>query len=253
MIEYYDAICKRKSFHVFRGVGDEKLTHNELDGIEKAFKSFVRLYPDIKTEIRIIPADKVNLKRDAEYCILIYSEKKDNYLMNAGYIGEQLDLYLVTNDIGSLWYGLGKPDEQTYHGLDFVIMFAIHKISDRSKYRKDMFKATRKDVDEIWKGDELGIANIVRFAPSAVNSQPWYVENTDNTLTVYRHKKSGMVGIVPAAALLYFNRIDIGIFLCFLDICLEKNGYSFDRELFTDNGGDDEFTKAAVYKIKDKK
>ena len=40
---------------------------------------------DIRTAIRIVPAAKVNFKRDAEYCILIYSEKKDNYLMNAGY------------------------------------------------------------------------------------------------------------------------------------------------------------------------
>ena len=29
-------------------------------------------------------------KRGEEYCILLYSEKKDNYLQNIGYIGEQL-------------------------------------------------------------------------------------------------------------------------------------------------------------------
>ena len=35
------------------------------------------------------------------------------------------------------------------------------------------------------------------------------------------------------------NRIDIGIFLCFLDLCLMKNDISFERELFTDNAKDD--------------
>ena len=39
---------------------------------------------------------------------MFYSENKDNYLTN-GYLGEILDLYLVSQNIGTLWYGLGKP------------------------------------------------------------------------------------------------------------------------------------------------
>ena len=92
--------------------------------------------------------------------------------MNVGYIGEQLDLWLVAHNIGSLWFGIGKPDEQTYNGLDFVIMIAVHKVNDASKFRKSMFKAKRKALDEIWVGDDFGIADITRFAPSACNTQP---------------------------------------------------------------------------------
>ena len=43
---------------------------------------------------------------------LLYSEKKDNYLQNIGYIGEQLDLYLVSKNIGTLWFGIGKVKEK---------------------------------------------------------------------------------------------------------------------------------------------
>ncbi|MBP9988345.1 MAG: nitroreductase [Ruminococcus sp.] len=249
MINYYDAIFKRKSFHLFRGVGDDKITQKELDDIKSAYNDFECLYPDIKTTIRIVPAQTVNFKRDAEYCILIYSEKKDNYLMNAGYIGEQLDLWLVDHNIGSLWFGIGRPDEPTFNGMEYVIMIAIHKVTDENKYRKDMFKAKRKSLDEIWSGGDLGVANIARFAPSACNTQPWFVNSTGNSLTVFRYKKPGKRGIMPAAAVSYYNRIDIGIFLCILEICMYNERIGHTRKLFIDNGGDEELTKVAEYTI----
>ena len=249
MVDYYDMIFKRKSFHLFRNVGDEKITSDELAEIEKAYRDFAPLYAEIRTAIRIVTAQAVKIRRDAEYCILIYSEKKENYLMNAGYIGEQLDLWLVKHNIGSLWFGIGKPDEPTFNGMDFVIMIAIRKVSDETKFRKDMFKAKRKPLSEIWSGDGLGVADIARFAPSACNTQPWYTENKNGELTVFRYKKPGKRGIMPADAVAYYNRIDIGIFLCILEICLCKNGIKFERKLFTDNSGDAEMTKSAKYTV----
>jgi hypothetical protein len=73
---YYQTIFKRKSFHLFANVGSDKISGEELKGIEDAFNSFERLYPDIRMAIRIVPSAEVGVKRDSEYCILIYSEKK---------------------------------------------------------------------------------------------------------------------------------------------------------------------------------
>ena len=247
----YQMIFKRKSFHLFRGVGSEQIDLEELKEIEAAYAGFESLYPDIRTAIRIVPAAKVHFKRDAEYCILIYSEKKDNYLMNAGYIGEQLDLYLVSRNIGTLWFGIGKPDIASYDGLDFVIMIAIRKVSDETKYRKDMFKAKRKPLEEIWEGETLGVAEIARFAPSACNSQPWFTRNENGKLTVFRYKKAGKRGIMPATAVAYYNRIDIGIYLYFLELCLTEKGIAFSRQLFPDDAGDDaEYSKVAEYSMR---
>ncbi|MCQ2512323.1 MAG: nitroreductase [Lachnospiraceae bacterium] len=246
---FYDMIFKRKSFHLFRGVSSDHISGEERKAIEEAYISFNPLYPEIRTGIRIVPTSKVSLKRDSEYCILIYSEKKENYLMNIGYIGEQLDLYLVENHIGSLWYGLGKPDEPVWDGMDFVIMFSIHKVTNDSKYRKDMTRAERKELEEIWTGDDLGVANIARFAPSACNSQPWFVENKDGLLTVYRMRKPGRVGIMPAERVAYYNGIDIGIYLCFLELCLNHEKISFHRQLFLDPGDASEKTKVAEYHL----
>ena len=241
-------IFKRKSFHLFRNVGTGKIETDELGSLMKAYESFEKLYPDIRTAIKIVPAAKVNFKRDAEYCVLIYSEKKDNYLLNAGYVGEQLDLYLVSRDIGTLWFGIGKPDEPTYDGLDYVIMLAIRKVSDRSLYRKDMFKAKRKPLAEIWEGDTRGVAEIARFAPSACNTQPWFVKNAGNELEVYRYRKPGKRGIMPAKAVAYYNRIDIGIFICILEICMAEKNISAKRELFID-AEDKEYTPVARYRL----
>ncbi len=244
--KFYSDIFKRKSFHLFKNAGSGKLSDEDLKGIMNAYDSFEKLYPDIKTAIRIVPANKVNFKRDAEYCILIYSEKKDNYLMNVGYIGEQLDLYLVHHNIGSLWFGIGKADCPVLDGLDYVIMIAVRKIDNQALFRKDMFKAKRKSLEEIWQGDTMGVAEIARFSPSACNTQPWFIKNENGKLTVFRYKKEGKRGIMPAKAVAYFNRIDIGIFLCILEICLAEKSISFKRELFID-AEDGEYSKVAVY------
>ncbi|MGN0715797.1 MAG: nitroreductase family protein, partial [Anaerovoracaceae bacterium] len=99
-------IFKRKSFHFFRNIGDLTISSAEMEDIQDAYKAFVPLCPEIRTAIRIVPADETNCSRGQEYCILLYSEKKSNYLQNIGYLGEQLDLYLVSRNIGTLWYGI---------------------------------------------------------------------------------------------------------------------------------------------------
>ena len=148
--ELYSMIFKRKSFHIFRDIAS--INPAELKSIEDKYNTFTPLIDGIKTAIRVVPADKTTCKRGQEYCILLYSEKKENYLQNIGYIGEQLDLYLASLGIGALWFGIGKPDEQNYNGLDYVIMIAIAKVAN-DKFRKDMFKSKRKPLDEIWNGE----------------------------------------------------------------------------------------------------
>ena len=245
----YDMIFKRKSFHLFRNIGNEKITENELKDIEKKFDTFESLVADIKVKMKIVK-DTTTCKRGQEYCILLYSEKKDNYLQNIGYIGEQLDLYLVSKNIGTLWFGIGKVEEKQLDGLDFVIMIAISKVDDETKFRKDMYKSKRKELSEIWNGDYyLEIANIVRFTPSACNTQPWIVDSSENELKVYRYRKPGKRGIMPIDMVKHYNQIDIGIFLCFLELCLNKNNIKFERILYVEENADNEKNITATYKI----
>ena len=247
--DLYDMIFKRKSFHLFRNIGNEHLSQDEIDDIKKEFLKFKPLVDDIKVKIRIVK--KESILRGQEYCILFYSEKKDNYLQNIGYLGEQLDLYLVSKNIGTLWFGIGKPDEKEYEGLDFVIMIAIAKVDSQDKFRKYMYKSKRKDLSEIWSGEYFkDIANIVRFTPSACNTQPWKVEAKENEIKVYRYRMVGKRGIMPKDRVIYYNQIDIGIFLCFLELCLEHNNVNYDKELFVEEDHEKEYNLTAIYHIK---
>lgn len=250
---FYDMIFKRKSFHLFRNIGEGRISKEELQDIEETYKKLTPLFLEIRTAIRIVPTKETTCKRGQEYCVLLYSEKKENYLQNIGYLGEQLDLYLVSREIGTLWFGIGKVEEPSCDGLDFVIMIAIAKVDDAKKFRKDMFKSKRKQLEEIWNGEFLtGVSDIVRYAPSACNTQPWFVENKEDELLIYRYKKRGKRGIMPAAQVSYYNRIDVGIFLCFMELCLNHEGIAYERTLYVDLGENAEKTLTAKYKIREK-
>ncbi len=247
-MDYYEMIFKRKSFHLFRDrAGD--MTEEQICRLEDFISQVKPLVPEIKTEIRIVPESETSCKRGAQYCILFYSEKKKGYLRNIGYIGEQIELYLASENIGSLWFGIGKTEQKQLNGLDYVIMIAIASMP-REKFRKDMFKAKRKPLAEVWKGEDLGVADIVRFTPSACNTQPWYTENEGNRLKVYRYKKTGKRGIMPADMVAYYNRIDIGIYLFLLEVCLKHQNIMYDRQLFDDETDDQEFSISAQYVLR---
>ena len=40
---------------------------------------------------------------------------------------------------------------------------------------------------------------------------------------------------MPKGASLYYNQIDIGIFMCFIELCLQHENTKYTRELFEDN------------------
>ena len=246
-MNYYDQIFKRKSFHLFRNV-ERPISNEELSELQEFIKELKPLDASINYKIKLVREDETTCKRGGEYCIEFYSEEKPNCLRNIGYLGDQLDLWLTSKDIGTLWFGIGKPDEKQYERLNYVIMIAIAKMPSTS-FRKDMYKAKRKSLEEIWQGNKFPSSNVVRFAPSACNSQPWIVENSDDELFIYRYKKPGKRGIMPVDKVCFYNRIDIGIFLLFLEICLKHDGYNFISEQFCEDI-DNEAEKVLVSKYK---
>lgn len=55
---------------------------------------------------------------------------------------------------------------------------------------------------------------------------------------------------MPAGKVVYYNQIDIGILLCFLDVCLSKQGIDFERSLYKGREGiEDEYTLNAEYRL----
>ncbi len=243
---FYDMIFKRRSFHTFLGAKSGSISDAEIETVKSAYKTLAPLCSDIATDIRIIPAGNPLVGCGEEYRILFYSEQKENALANIGYIGEQMDLLLASMGIGALWYGMGKPDEKIYHGLDYMIMICIAKVKP-DRFRSGLSKVSREPLEKLWHGETIpNVSDIARFAPSAVNSQPWLVEHKDGELRVYRYEWHGRF----TSRIIHYNRMDIGIFLCFLELCLEHEGAVYGRTLYPDGGGTDEKTLVAVYLLK---
>ena len=243
-MDLFRQLVRRKSQHRFRDV--EKMTEEDLSAVENVVASAVPLDPAIKTETEIVPASETSCKLGAEYCILFYSEKKGDWLRNVGYIGEQIDLSLTALNVGTLWYGFGKTQEKQKNGLGFVIMIAISKVSADS-FRVSPLQAKRKPVVKTWKGGMPSIAEAVSLAPSAVNTQPWYSEFDAGVLNVFRNSKNHLM---PSVVTDYFNRIDIGIYLCILEVCLSHVGIAFKRQLFPDTEkSKEDMIPAASYEL----
>ena len=65
---FYEMIFRRKSFHIFRNVGNEKISKNELNDIQSAYSEFIPLNPGIKTAIRIV--EYLKAEYDYRYIII---------------------------------------------------------------------------------------------------------------------------------------------------------------------------------------
>ena len=126
-MDYYKMLFKRKSFHLFRGA--DEISTEEFCQLEGFLKTVKPLDKNIHTDIRIVPESETTCSRGAQYCILFYSEPDGNYLRNIGYIGELIDLYLASQDIGALWFGIGRPEQAAPDGIsqNAGLLFAFHK------------------------------------------------------------------------------------------------------------------------------
>ena len=54
---------------------------------------------------------------------------------------------------------------------------------------------------------------------------------------------------MPAKMVDFYNSIDIGIFMCFLEQCLYHNGLDFKRKLVKEDNSSQELFLNAIYEI----
>ncbi|MBQ9026239.1 MAG: hypothetical protein IJ104_07700 [Methanobrevibacter sp.] len=198
-----------------------KYLDDELDmSAIKEFLSNVKvLNPEINYSYEIFTKDEINIRTrwKAPYYLAIYSEKKDNFGVNAGFIFQQLSLFMQTLGIGSCWVGMASLKK---NNPDFVILIAFGKSDNLTR---DVSKFKRKSLSEIADSPDEKLKP-AQLAPSAVNSQPWYFTHTDEGFDVFKVKPN----VLKRKIFGKWNDIDVGIALAHLYV---SNPDTFEFEV----------------------
>lgn len=221
-MELKDMIGRRKSV---RSYANEPLDEATLREIEDFIGQMKPLEPGIRVAWEIVPASRVKciLPWKAPQLVAIYTEEKEGALENAGFLFQQLDLYLQSRGLGACWLGMGKPEQQlaAKDGLPFCMLLAFGTPKGEVP-REGVGEFKRKALADISDEPDKRLEP-ARLAPSSMNSQPWYFTHEGDVIHAWRAAPSGLM----RKALERMNRLDMGITLAHL--CVSSEGFRYWR------------------------
>lgn len=173
-------------------------------------------------------------------------EKKPYADVAYGYAFEKLVLYAWSLGIGTVWIGgtMKREDFEKAAGLKTGYMMpCISPLGYPTKKKSLKETMMRKGVgadnrigaeklffDSTWgnplkcEGDMSDILEAVRWAPSAVNKQPWRIIFKDGVYHFYEKKDKGYVNESTGD----LQKIDVGIALCHFTMGLEEKGKPYE-------------------------
>lgn len=220
----YQMIFKRRSI---RKYNKEEIPEKLLQDITSFSERITPLCPEILTKLEI----KNNLngaisfkglkKGEAPYYLVFYSEDKIGYEMNAGYILEQLLLYMIGKGLGSCYQGTAKLAAPAPDQMKQVLLVSFGY--PKGLLYRDPSTAKRMALKElcVFK-EEVGepmknILKAVRLAPSALNTQPWRFIVYHDRIYVFACRE-----FFPSASLQTMRDVSIGIMLAHLSVAAEE-------------------------------
>jgi nitroreductase len=204
----YETIFKRKSIRKYQS---GPLDQSTLEMVRSEIAELRPMVSGIKTEIKMLGTDEVKglFKVDAPHYLAIFSEEKEGFAANAGFMLQQLDLFFSANGIGCCWQGGPKPVKTVTApaGLEFVIILAFGRPAETLQ-RSDVNEFKRRKLSEIT--DIKGMDDFMepaRLAPSGMNNQSWFYRGDPYRIDAY-HAKSMIAD--------QMNQINVGIGMCHL-------------------------------------
>lgn len=217
-----EQIYLRKSCRNYR---DDEVSMEPIKDFISAAKP---LNDEIDYHYKILTRDEVNIRTrwSAPYYFALYSEKKDNYGENIGFVFQQVSLFMQSIGIGNCWVGLASPKVKD---SEFVITMSFGK-SDNMTRDIDAFR--RKKLSEISDFEDEKLIP-ARLAPSAINSQPWFFKHAEDGFDVYQVKQN----LLKRQVLKKWNPVDIGISLAHMYVANEKTFEFYRKTSFEDIKG----------------
>ena len=222
----YEMIFKRKSIRSFT---KEKISEDLQKGLMLFFEELEPLFPGIRTRIEVLEEEnkKGRFKGirnvSAPYYLVIFTEDKEKADMNAGYIMQQLSLYLYAKGIGSCYQGMAhyKAGQELEEGMHAAMIMAFG-YPKGELYAKEG-EAKRLPLDELCAYKEQPVNNArkileaARLAPSAVNGQPWRFVVYENRIHAFckRH-------VIGRQVFEKYKEFDFGVMLANVMVTAEE-------------------------------
>lgn len=221
----FEAIFNRRSVRKYHM---ERLDDAVLKKIRKMIENVSYLDNSCKVEVDIFEnLGKKNqakgfLKVEAPYYLLLYCEDTPNAYRNAGYVAEQLVLYMTTKEIGTCYLGSTKIGPKEKNGLKQILVIAFGRAD--GPLLRDMEEAHRLPLASLCTyKDEPGeylkkILKAARIAPSSMNSQPWRFIVYADRIYVFMRKDA----FPQPKSMKRIHHFDMGIMLCHIMLAAEE-------------------------------
>jgi len=237
-----ETVMGRKSVRTYDG---QQISDEDRSAIEEYIKGIENPF-DIPVEFVLLDAEKHGLSSPVLSGEQLYVagkvEKKPYADVAFGFSFEKLVLYSWSLGIGTVWIGgtMKRERFEAAAGLkDGEMMPCVSPLGYPAKKRSLKETMMRKGVgadrripadnlffDGTWGNplkpevDILDILEMVRWAPSAVNKQPWRIIFKGGKYHFYEKKDKGYVNDSTGD----LQKIDVGIALCHFCLGLEENG-----------------------------
>lgn len=253
-MDYKKLISNRKSVRDYKKTG---LKNEYIRELENYINNAKRLLKNINVEAFIMGNEvftKLNGKAgykgfmlDAPNYIILLSDKDDNYIKNAGYVGEEIVLKALDMQIGSCWVtfddaNLVKDSLDIVSDKELVAIIALGYDDNKTKAINlhktgENISKTKLDIVSDNISERLGVEDIVylhswgnvataeylknrgllnafhyaRLAPSTLNRQPWrFILDDDIVVLAVRddeHTGTYEEEVDAGIVMLYFEAI----------------------------------------------
>lgn len=220
----YEAVFYRKSVRRYK---DEKIPGKLLCQIKSFYNKIVPLDSEIKTDIEILERkDNISLFKglfviDAPYYLVLFSEEKNGFEKNGGYIMENLVLYLLTKGLGSCYMGAAKALIADKPGMKQLLIVAFGYPS--GNLLREPAKAKRLSLKELCISKEetddtiKSVLKAARMAPSAFNLQPWRFIAGSSKIHIFECRE-----LMHGMRTLSHREINMGIMMSHIALAAEE-------------------------------
>jgi len=214
----YEGMYLRRSIRHFR---IETVDKNILDNILNFTDHLEMLDENQQVQFEIIENTE---DKSVPYYLVLSALPVEGYQLNAGFLMQQVMLYIMTKGLGSSFMKYHKLPIHKIQGFEPLVMLAFGK-TDKSIYRESK-RAYRLPITDLCSfktpvsDDMKKILNAGRLAPSSFNSQPWRFVVYDNRIHLFCKKSK-----TPFDPLKSMKNIDVGIALANMYLAAEELWY----------------------------